>query len=269
MLRHPFFRGRTGVAGLRRGRHRAVLAGSDWMIDIGPGWGRKAAALVTRAHRRMFGRPQGMLHLMNIGSRLRSRLPRPRTLLTAGVALVAVVVGIELVPEPRGTRTPPPPGAVMAGEDFAVLLVGCQDDPRNGAATRSFICSLEIRNTGPKRSHLLVDQIALARGGRVLASYTSGYHTNVQPGRAVKPTIRLAGIARAHSPEPGHPPLCPGRARKAAPDPVRLREVGTATASARPLLARVRRPAPSSTCTRGRSRRPEPARGTHINPPGL
>lgn len=142
-----------------------------------------------------------MLHLMNIGSRLRSRLPRPRKLITAGVALVGVVVGIELAPEPRGTRMPPPPGAVMAGEDFAVLLVGCQDDPGNRAATRSFICSLEIRNTGPKRSHLLVDQIALAKGGRVLASYTSGYHTNVQPGRAVKPTIRLAGIARAHSPE--------------------------------------------------------------------
>jgi hypothetical protein len=142
-----------------------------------------------------------MLQLMNIGSRIRARLPRPRRLLTAGVAVVAVVVGLELAPEPRGTRMPPPPGAVMAGEDFAVLLVGCQDDPKNQAATRSFICSLEIRNTGPKRSHLLVDQIALASGERVLASYKSGYHTNVQPGRAVKPTVRLAGIARAHSPE--------------------------------------------------------------------
>ena len=143
----------------------------------------------------------GILHLMNTGSRFRLRLPHRRTLLTAGIALVAFIVGVELVPEPRGTRTPPPPGAVMAGEDFAVSLVGCQEDRGNRAATQSFVCSLEIRNTGPKRSHLLVDQIALARDGRVLASYTSGFHTNVQPGRAVKPTVRLAGIERAHSPE--------------------------------------------------------------------
>ena len=137
---------------------------------------------------------------MKTGLRSRLRLPG-RRVLTACIALVAMVVGFELVPERRGTRMPPPPGAVMAGEDFAVSLVGCREDPKNRAATRSFICSLELRNTSAERSHLLVDEIALGRDGRVLASYVSGFHTNVPPGRAVKPTVRLAGIERAHSPE--------------------------------------------------------------------
>ncbi|HEX6038550.1 hypothetical protein [Longimicrobium sp.] len=136
-------------------------------------------------------------------NRLRARpwLPGRRRVLRVGAAFAGLVVGLELVPEPRGTRIPPPPGAVMAGEDFAVSLVGCQDEHGNGAATRSFICALVIRNTGPERSHLLVDEIALGRDGRVLASYVSGFHTNVLPGRAVKPTVRLAGIDRAQNPE--------------------------------------------------------------------
>lgn len=133
--------------------------------------------------------------------RFRVRLPRPRVALAIAATFVALVVGLELRPEPRGVRTPPPPGSVMA-DQFAVSLLGCQDDARGGTqTTRSFICSLEILNTEPRQYHVAIYEIALQKDGRVLVSRPSEFHTNVPSAGAIRPTVRLAGIDRAHAPE--------------------------------------------------------------------
>lgn len=133
--------------------------------------------------------------------RFRFPLPRPRVMLAAAAVFGAVVVGLELRPEPRGVRTPPPPGSVMA-DQFAVSLLGCQDDARGSThAARSFICSLEILNTRPEQYHVAVYEIALQKDGRILASRPSNFHTNVPSAGVIRPTVRLAGIDRAHDPE--------------------------------------------------------------------
>lgn len=134
-------------------------------------------------------------------SRFRFQLPRPRVALAVAAVLAAVVVGLELRPEPRGVRTPPPPGSVMA-DQFAVSLLGCRDDARGSTqAARAFICSLEILNTEPKQYHVAIYEIALQKDGRVLASRPSDFHTNVPSAGVIRPTVRLAGIDRAHDPE--------------------------------------------------------------------
>lgn len=132
--------------------------------------------------------------------RFRSRLPRPRVMLAIAAVLGVIVVGWELLPEPRGVRTPPPPGSVMA-DQFAVSLLGCQDEARTEQTTRSFICSVEILNTEPARYHVAIYEIALQKDGRVLASRLSDFHTNVPSAGVIRPTVRLAGIDRGIDPE--------------------------------------------------------------------
>lgn len=156
---------------------------------------RGAPATATTFIRNPFRKSRSMTR------RFRFRFPRPRVMLGIAAAVVALVVGMELRPEPRGVRTPPPPGSVMA-DQFAVTLLGCQDDPRGSEqAARSFICSLQILNTMPERYHVAIYEIALQKDGRVLASRPSEFHTNVPSAGVIRPTVRLGPIDRAHQPE--------------------------------------------------------------------
>jgi hypothetical protein len=133
--------------------------------------------------------------------RFRIPLPRPRAVLAIAAALGGFAVGLELRPEPRGVRTPPPPGSVMA-DQFAVSLLGCRDDTRASTRTaRSFICSLEILNTEPEQYHVAIYEIALQKDGRVLASRPSDFHTHVPSAGTIRPIVRLAGIDPVLDPE--------------------------------------------------------------------